>query len=294
MKKDISDRRSAIKVILSGAGLITAPRIVSSFGTENVKNDALKGNINHSVCRWCFNDIPLETLCIAARRMGIKAIDLVHSRDWPVLKKYGLDSSMCNGAEISPAIGWNDPENHDTLISNYLEMIPLVSGAGYKNLICFSGNRKGMDDETGLLNCEKGLKQILPAAEKHGVIIVMELLNSKIEHKDYQCDRISWATTLVKRLGSENFKLLFDIYHMQINEGDIIRTIQNDHQYIAHYHVAGVPGRHEPDDSQELNYPAIIKAIRDTGYTGYIAQEYIPLDEDKLASLKKAIKICDV
>jgi hydroxypyruvate isomerase len=289
--KSQQNRRSAIKTLLSGAAVITTPGILS-LQAQNKQN--LKGNINHSVCRWCFNDIPLEKLCTESRQIGIKAVDLVHPKDWPVLKKYGLVSSMCNGAEISPAIGWNDIENHTTLIDNYLEMIPIVSKAGYKNLICFSGNRKGMDDETGLKNCEKGLKQILSAAEKYKVIITMELLNSKIEHKDYQCDRMAWAATLVKRLGSESFKLLFDIYHMQINEGDIIRTIQNNHQYIAHYHVAGVPGRHEPDETQELNYPAIIKAIKNTGFTGYIAQEYIPSNKDKIASLKNAIKICDV
>jgi len=291
--KSTLNRRSALKTMLSGAAVISTPNILSSFKSEE-KEYTLKGNINHSVCRWCFNDIPLENLCAAGKKMGIKALDLVGQKDWAILKKHGLDSSMCNGAEISPAIGWNDPENHDTLIDNYLEMIPLVSRAGYKNLICFSGNRRGMDDETGLVNCAKGLTQILSSAEKNRVTITMELLNSKIDHKDYQCDRIAWATELAKRLGSENFKLLFDIYHMQINEGDIIRTIQNNHQYISHYHVAGVPGRHEPDGSQELNYPAIMKAIKETGFKGYIAQEYIPTGTDKLGSLKRAIKICDI
>jgi len=292
--KSPQTRRSAIKTILSSAAIIGTPNILSSFKSEELEKYGLKGNINHSVCRWIFRDIPLENLCVAVKKMGIKAIDLVGQKDWPILKKYGLDSSMCNGAEIGTAIGWNDRENHDTLIGNYLEIIPLVSQAGYKNLICFSGNRRGMDDETGLLNCEKGLKQILSAAEKNRVVITMELLNSKIDHKDYQCDRIAWATELAKRLGSENFKLLFDIYHMQINEGDIIRTIQNNHQYISHYHVAGVPGRHEPDGRQELNYPAIMKAIKETGFTGYVAQEYIPTGTDKLGSLRRAIGICDV
>jgi len=292
--KSPQNRRSAIKTILSGAAVISTPNILTSFKSEEQTRTALKGNIHHSVCRWIFREMPLENLCPAVKKMGLKAIDLVGPKDWPILKKYGLDSSMSNGAEIGTGIGWNDPENHFTLINNYLEMIPLVSKAGYKNLICFSGNRKGMDDETGLANCEKGLKQILSAAEKNRVIITMELLNSKIDHKDYQCDRIAWATDLAKKLGSENFKLLFDIYHMQINEGDIIRTIQNNHQYISHYHVAGVPGRHEPDGSQELNYPAIMKAIKATGFKGYVAQEFIPTGVNKLDSLKKAIRICDV
>ncbi len=173
-------------------------------------------------------------------------------------------------------------------------MIPLVAKAGHKNLICFSGNRAGLDDETGLQNCAEGLKQIMPLAEKNKVAIVMELLNSKIDHIDYQCDRTPWGVELVKKVGSDNFKLLYDIYHMQIDEGDVIRTIKDNYQYIAHYHTAGVPGRHEIDDSQELNYPAIMRAILDTGFNGYVAQEFIPLNPDKVGSLKDAVRICDV
>ena len=176
-------------------------------------------------------------------------------------------------------------------------MIPLVAKAGYKNLICFSGNRNGMDDETGLNNCAEGLKKIMKLAEQHGVTIIMELLNSKIDHKDYQCDKTPWGVELVKRTGSENFKLLYDIYHMQIDEGDVIRTIRDNHEYIGHYHTAGVPGRHEIDDSQELYYPAIMKAIVATGFKGYVAQEFIPSAKEKsaqLAALEQAIKICAV
>ncbi|MFL5771687.1 MAG: hydroxypyruvate isomerase family protein, partial [Flavisolibacter sp.] len=167
----------------------------------------------------------------------------------------------------------------------------------YKNLICFSGNRKGMDDETGLNNCVEGLKQIMSLAEKKGVIVQMELFNSKINHPDYMCDKSAWGIELCKRLGSENFKLLYDIYHMQINEGDVIRTIRDHHQYFGHYHTAGVPGRNEIDETQELFYPAIIKAILATGFTDYVAQEFIPTGKDKeakVAALKKAVKVCDV
>src|SRR5690606_38675686 len=153
-----------------------------------------------------------------------------------------------------------------TLIKRYTEHIELVAKAGYKNLICFSGNRKGMDDETGMKNCAEGLKQIMSIAEKNGVIVQMELLNSKVNHKDYMCDKTRWGVELCKKVGSENFKLLYDIYHMQIDEGDVIRTIQDNHQYLGHYHTAGVPGRHEIDDTQELYYPAIIKAIIKTGF----------------------------
>lgn len=258
------------------------------------EGSGLKGNINHSVCRWCLQDLSLDELCKVSRELGLKAIDLVGPKDWETLKKYNLDSSMCNGAEISLTEGWNTTSYHDTLVRNYTEMIPIVARAGYKNLICFSGNRRGMDDETGLKNSASGLKKVLSLAEKHGVVLVMELLNSKLNHKDYQCDRTAWGAELAKMLDSENFKLLYDIYHMQVNEGDVIQNIRDYHPYIAHYHTAGVPGRHEIDDSQELYYPAIIKAIKETGFKGYIAQEFIPAREDKIASLKQAIQICDI
>jgi len=255
---------------------------------------ALKGNINHSVCRWCFDFISLDELCVNAKDIGIKAIDLVGPHEWDVLQKHGLDSSMCNGAEISLVDGWNDPDCHATLIKNYTELIPIVAKASYKNLICFSGNRNGKDDETGLKYTTQGLQQVLPLAEKHGVTLIMELLNSKIDHPDYQCDKTSWGVELVKRAGSANLKLLYDIYHMQVDEGNIIQNIRDYHQYIGHYHTAGVPGRHEIDDTQELNYPAIMRAIKETGFKGYVAQEFIPTQADPIASLQQAISICDV
>jgi hydroxypyruvate isomerase len=295
------NRRSAIKNILAGTGAVAAAGTLSAFKssstiTKNV-SDKLKGNINHAVCRWCFGNIDLETLCIAAKEMGMKAIDLIGPEEWEIAKKHGLDSSMCNGPGVAITNGWNDLKKHDSLMASYSDLIPKVAAAGYKNLICFSGNREGKDDETGLANCVTGLKKLLPLAEKHGVVLVMELLNSKVNHHDYQCDRTPWGVELCKRLGSENFKLLYDIYHMQIDEGDVIATIKKSHQYIAHYHVAGVPGRHEPNDTQELFYPAIMKAIKDTGFKGYTAQEYLPIakeQDDQIASLKASMLICDV
>ncbi|MGV3539733.1 MAG: hydroxypyruvate isomerase family protein [Rufibacter sp.] len=290
-------RRTALKGMLAGAAVITATGSVSCLAsTESQATTVyqLKGNINQSVCRWCFNDLSVEELCKAAKALGLKGIDLVGPKDWPTLQKYGLVSTMCNGAEISLTEGFNHPQYHATLFKNYADMIPLVAKAGYTNLICFSGNRNGLDDETGLKNSVEGLKKLLPLAEKHKVVLVMELLNSKINHKDYQCDRTAWGAELAKRLGSENFKLLYDIYHMQIDEGDVIRTIRDNHQYIAHYHTAGVPGRHEIDDTQELNYPAIMRAIKETGFKGFVAQEFMPTAKDKLASLRQAIQICDV
>lgn len=290
-----TSRRRALKILAAGAAALTLKTSeLAAAVSEDNDPPTWKGRIRHSVCRWCFNSIPLEEFCQAVKALNIPAIDLVGPKDWPVLQQYGLYSSMCNGAEINLVNGWNHTQYHETLVKNYSEMIPLVAKAGYRNLICFSGNRNGMDDETGLKNCVAGLQKIMPLAERYGVTIVMELLNSKVDHKDYMCDRTPWGVELCKRLGSANFKLLYDIYHMQIDEGDVIRTIREHHSYIAHYHTAGVPGRHEIDDTQELYYPAIMRAIADTGFQGYVAQEFIPAQPNQLESLRKAVEICDV
>ncbi|TAJ64480.1 MAG: hydroxypyruvate isomerase [Chitinophagaceae bacterium] len=290
-----SNRRKAIRNILAGsAALAAGASSIPSYAAGPNSSYMLKGNIQHSVCRWCFGSLTLDELCVAANEIGLKGIDLVGPKDWATLKKYNLVSTMCNGAEISLTKGWNDKQYHSTLIKNYTEHIDLVADAGFKNLFCASGNRNGMDDETGLRNCLEGLKQIIGHAEKRGVVLTMELLNSKIDHKDYMCDRTQWGVELCKRLSSPNFKLLYDIYHMQIDEGDVIRTIRDYNTYIGHYHTAGVPGRHEIDETQELYYPAIMQAILGTGFTGYVAQEFIPLAADKLGSLRKAVSICDV
>ena len=295
-----TSRRSAVKNLVAGTAAFGTAGMLSSFSEPSQKENnisALKGNINHSACRWCYGSIPLEEFCAASKEIGLKAIDLVGPADWPTLKKYGLDSSMCNGAEINLVDGWNDKKFHATLIKNYEDMIPLVAKAGYKNLICFSGNRRGIDDETGINNCAEGLKKIIGLAEKNNVTLIMELLNSKVDHQDYQCDKTSWGVALAKKIGSPNFKLLYDIYHMQIDEGDVIRTIRDNYEYIGHFHTGGVPGRNEIDESQELYYPAIMKAIKDLDYKGYVAQEFIPTAKDakgQLAALRKAVQICDV
>ncbi len=292
-------RRDIIKSIAAGAaGLAVSSKLQAAMHeTSETENYKLKGNVNHSVCRWTYSFLKLEELCDVANKIGLKAVDLVGPKEWNILKAHGLDSSMCNGAEISLTEGWNHTEYHSTLIKNYTDHINYVADAGYKNLICFSGNRKGMDEETGLKNCVEGLKQIMPLAEKRGVIIQMEVFNSKVNHPDYMADNTRWTIELCKRLSSPNFKILYDIYHMQISEGDIIATIKKNHDYFGHYHTAGVPGRHEIDDTQELFYPAIIKAVVDTGFKGYLAQEFIPTgkeNEDKIKALKKAVKLCDV
>lgn len=294
MRKRTTRREVFKNIMLGSAAVIAAPELSSAACNEKENKNMLKGNIKHSVCRWTYNFLSLDELCKNVKDIGFAAIDLVGPKDWDTLKKYGIYSSMCNGAEISLTEGWNDKQYHPTLIKNYTDHIDLVSKAGYKNLICFSGNRKGMDDQAGLKTCAEGLKQIMSLAEKRGVIVQMELLNSKVDHKDYMCDLSRWGVELCKQVGSETFKLLYDIYHMQIDEGDVIRTIQNNHQYFGHYHTGGVPGRHEIDETQELYYPAIIKAIIATGFTDYLAQEFIPAKQDKIASLRDAVKLCDV
>ena len=277
-----------------GLPMIDQFKFYDSKFTNYFNQKNMKGNINHSVCKWCYSQIPLDEFAAAVKSMGITGIDLIGPEEWSVLKKHGLTSSMCNGAEISLTEGWNDKQYHTTLVDSYLKHIDMVADAGYTNLICFSGNRRTIDDETGMNNCLEGLKKIMGHAEKKGVIIQMELLNSKVDHQDYMCDNSPWGFELCRRIGSGNFKLLYDIYHMQINEGDVIRTINENDQFIGHYHTAGVPGRNEIDQTQELFYPAIMKAIVATGFKGYVAQEFIPKNKEPMQSLKKAIQICDV
>ena len=289
------NRRKAIKVMALGSSAMALPNLVSSRESFSDSNP-LKGNVNHSVCQWCYGDIPLEVLAREAKKLGLVGIDLIGPDSWDILKKYDLDSTMCNGAELNLVDGFNDVKFHNKLIPRYMEHIDLVSKAGYKNLICFSGNRRGMDDELGLKNSVKGLKAILSHAEKKGVVLTMELLNSKVDHSDYMCDNSNWGVALCKELDSDNFKLLYDIYHMQIMEGDVIRTIQENHRYYGHYHTAGVPGRNEIDETQELYYPAIMEAILKTGFKGIVAQEFIPQNRanNGFDSLADSIRRCDV
>ena len=277
---------------IGAAGLVTT----SSLGqSQNANKDfELKNNIHHSVCQWCYGYLPIEDFLVILKDLGIKSIDLVGPKDWPLLKKYDIHCAMCNGAEISLTEGWNDPQYHKQLIKNYTEIIPQAAEAGYTNIICFSGNRRGMNDYVGLQNCVEGLSKIMPLAKKHGIVIQMELLNSKVDHIDYMCDHTLWGVELCRRLDTDNFKLLYDIYHMQIMEGDVIRNIREYHPYFGHYHTGGNPGRHEIDETQELYYPAIMKAILATGFKGQVAQEFLPTWDDKIASLKEGFSICDI
>lgn len=295
-KSKNASRRGALKNIAGTAALGVMGTMLTSrlYAAEEALPQELKGRVNHSACRWCYNDIPLEELCKAAKEIGLASIELVGPDEWPILKKYGLTCAMPWGAGMGIEKGFNNPDLHDELVKSYEEVIPKVAAAGYNQIICFSGNRNGLDDQKGIENCAKGLKRLMPIAEKHNVTMVMELLNSKVNHPDYQCDHTEWGAALCDQVGSEKFKLLYDIYHMQIMEGDVIATIKKYHKYISHYHTGGVPGRNEIDETQELYYPAIMKAILDTGFKGFVAQEFIPAREDKLASLEQGVKICDV
>jgi hydroxypyruvate isomerase len=284
------DRRQAILQSVLAAGALSLGGAVQATRTALGAGEA--ANISHSACRWCYSDIPLEALCERGRDLGLQSIELTGPADWPVLRRYGLTSAMGNDAFMSLTKGFNDPANHGWLQENYRALIPKAADAGIKNVICFSGNRNGISDEQGIEQCARGLQPLVELAAAAGVTLVMELLNSKIDHHDYQCDHTAWGVALVNKLGSPNFKLLYDIYHMQIMEGDVIRTIRDNIDAIAHFHTGGVPGRREINDTQELYYPAIVKAIADTSFEGFIGQEFIPSAEDKLASLEEGLRIC--
>lgn len=294
MKNNIS-RRTSLKQIAGGVAMVTAGTLLA----ERVKaaDDALgelKGKINHSACRWCYSKLTLDELCKGASDIGMQALDLIDPKDWPTVQKYGLKVALAQGAGMGITKGFNDLSLHDDLVKSYEEVIPLAAKAGITQIICFSGNRNGMDDEKGMNNAAIGLKRLMPTAEKYKVTMVMELLNSKVNHRDYMCDKTPWGAELADKVGSDRFKLLYDIYHMQIMEGDVIATIKRYNEYISHYHTGGVPGRNEIDETQELYYPAIMHAIVNTGFKGYVAQEFIPKRPDALASLKQGVEICDV
>jgi hydroxypyruvate isomerase len=283
------DRRAVIQA--AGIGTIAAwGGVVNELRADEVANPV--GHIKQSVCRWCYGDIPLERLAAEAKRIGYQSVELLMPDDFKVVQPLGLTCAMLTGAcQIPDCL--NRLENHDRLTRSISEHIEFAADNGIPNVICFSGNRGGMSDDEGLENCAAGVKHVLSLAEEKNVTVCMELLNSKVDHQDYMCDHTSWGVALVKKVGSPRFKLLYDIYHMQIMEGDVIRTIEENKDYIAHYHTGGNPGRHEIDETQELNYPAIVKAILETGFEGYLAQEFIPTREP-LVSLEQGFRICDV
>ena len=283
------ERRTFLTSGIVAAGSALLSGTVSSTSRTSLNPE---GPIKHSVCKWCYPGQSVSELARAARDIGMHSVELLDANDFATVKEYGLVCAMANGPSTIPD-GFNRIENHERLVPGFRKAIAEVAEAGFPNVICFSGNRRGMDDQEGLENCVTGLKQIVGDAEKHGVTVCMELLNSKVDHPDYMCDHTAWGVELVHRVGSERFKLLYDIYHMQIMEGDVIRTIRDNHEYIANYHTGGNPGRHEIDETQELNYPAIMLAIRETGFDGYVAQEFIPT-RAPLVSLREAVHLCNV
>ncbi len=291
------DRRRFLAGAAGVVGVLGARRATFGAGLSTSAERRAPSAFKHSVTRWPFSKFSVDALARMAKEIGIDSVELLEPEEWPIVKAHGLACAVGYARVPEPrtrlTVGWNRPENHAWLVPAYERALGEAAAAGVPNVICFSGNRGGLGDEEGLANCAAGLARVLPAAERHGVTIVMELLNSKVDHADYQCDRTPWGVALVERLGSPRFRLLYDIYHMQIMEGDVIRTIRDNHAHIAHFHTAGVPGRHEIDDGQELNYPAIMRAIAGTGFTGYVAQEFIPT-RDPRTSLEEAIRICTV
>jgi len=290
-------RRSALRTVAgSTAALAATVKLSPALRAANTAaaDSKLKGRIHPSVCKWCYNSIPLDDFCKSAKEIGLVSVELLEIKDFPTLKQHELTCAMVSGVPGGITSGLNRIENHDKIVQYFEKALPAAAEFGAPNVICFSGNRGGMSDEQGIENCAIGLKRIAPVAEKHNVTVCMELLNSKRTHKDYMCDHTAWGVELVKRVGSERFKLLYDIFHMQIMEGDLVDTIRENHQYIAHYHTGGVPGRAEIDDTQEINYPRVMQAILETGFKGFVAQEFVPKRSDPIASLRQGVQICDV
>jgi hydroxypyruvate isomerase len=252
-----------------------------------------RGRLKQSVCRWCYRDIPLRDFCKSVAAMGLSAIDLLTPEEWPVAEEFGLTCSMGSGMGGPIENGLNDPANHESIVQGLTAGIPRAAKAGVPNAITFFGNRRGLSDSDGIRNCVTALNRVKGIAEDHGVTVCVELLNSKINLKDYHGDRTPFGVAVMSEVNSPRVKLLYDIYHMQIMEGDVIRTLRDHQQWIAHYHTAGVPGRNEIDSSQELNYPAIARAIVETGFTGYFAHEFVP-KRVPLESLREAVVLCDV
>jgi hydroxypyruvate isomerase len=283
-------RRKAVEAI-GVAAIATALGPKAAKGLV-AKRQQQPSRLKQSIARWCYSRIALDDLCAAAKQFGYKSVELLGENDWAATRKYGLECAVANSFGSIP-VGFNRLDNHDKLVADGERLIPLAAAAGVPNIVIFSGNKGGLSDGEGIANCITGIKRLMPAAERHGVTLIMEMLNSKVDHKDYHADHTAWAVQVVNGVASPRFKLLYDIYHMQIMEGDVIRTIRDNWAHIAHFHTGGVPGRNEIDNSQELNYRRVMTAIADMGYTGFVGQEFIP-KRDPLNSLKEAYAICDV
>ena len=271
----------------AGAAIAASSRRLAAESV--IKN----GRFKQSVSRWPYSKIPLPDFCRAVADMGLTAIDLLEEPEWAIAREHGLVCSMGYAGGGSIRDGLNVKANHDAIVKNFEQTIPRAAAMKVPNVITFFGNKRGMSDEEATAHCVEGLNRVKKVAEDHGVTVCVELLNSKVDHKDYQGDRTAFGAAIVRAVGSPRVKLLYDIYHMQIMEGDLVRTIRDQHEYLGHFHTGGVPGRHELDDTQEVNWPAVCRAIVGTGFTGYLAHEFVPT-RDPLTSLREAVMLCDV
>jgi hydroxypyruvate isomerase len=286
MTKQLS-RRTMLKTAVSGVTMASMP------WPEQNSPIPRKGQIKQSVSRWCYQKTPLDELCAYATQIGLKGVDLLKPDEYEVPARHGLVCSMgyADGGEIASAM--NRVENHAKIEEGFRKYIPLAAKAGVPNVITFSGNRAGMSDEEGAKNTITGLNRVKKIAEDHGVTICLELLNSKVDHKDYMCDHTAWGVRVVQAVNSPRVKLLYDIYHMQIMEGDLVRTIQQNISWLGHFHTGGVPGRHELDGTQEVQWDGVMRGIAAAGFQGYVAHEFVPA-RDPLTSLRQAVDLCDV
>lgn len=294
-------RRELLSAVAAGAAAAMLPE-----GQLAAQNKPRAGRLRQSVARWCFASIPIEQLCQEAVKLGIVGMDLVDPADWPICKKHGLIPSIVHGGgnfrpapagssrAFGPSFGWNDPANHEELLRSMRDSIKSASAAGLPNIIGLFGDRAGRSDAEGIGNCVQGLRRIVPELERAGITLAIELLNSKVDHPDYQGDNTAFGVAVCKAVGSERVKLVYDAYHMQIMEGNLISTIRENIQYFSHIHVAGVPGRHEIDETQEVNWRAVATAIADLNYTGFVAHEWTPTAKDPLAALRRAVELLTV
>ena len=295
MARSIS-RRDALQtagMVIAGSMTMAGQPFDSAQGGQPAGRAVTRGRLRQSVSRWCYSKIPMPEFCKAVAGMGLTAIDLLDPPDWQVARDHGLICSMGYGGGGTISAGLNNPANHDRIVNSLIETMPKAAAMGVPNLITFFGNRQGRGDKEAIDNCVTALNRLKGAAEKHGITICVELLNSRVDHKDYHGDRTPFGVEVVAAVNSPFVKLLYDIYHMQIMEGDVIRTIRQHHAHIAHYHTGGVPGRHELDDTQELNWATVCRAIVETGFRGYLAHEFVPT-RDPLTSLREAVILCDV
>ena len=281
-------RRQAV----AGTAALVGTALANTVSSAPLEGNA-PGRLKQSVCRWCYAKIPLPELCKAVAGLGLSAMDLLTEAEWPVAREHGLICSMGSGFGGTIVDGLNVKANHDKIVAGLERGIPLAASNKVPNLITFFGNRRGMPDDEAHANCVIGLNRIKKVAEDHGVTICVELLNSKVDHKDYQGDHSAFGIAVCKEVASPRVKLLYDIYHMQIMEGDVIRTIRDNHQYFGHFHTGGVPGRHELDETQEIQWRSVATAIADLNFDGYFAHEFVPT-RDPLTSLAEAVKLCTV